>query len=117
MNIDLDKVPLTASEALQMFIAALTDEEKKTIMDLKEDDLALFHHSLGEEIRVMWSMNEANTPLVNSFKLIGITHPEDMSGIIINSTWRQLHKKPIKLKEQVEHYQNYWLKEIGKKMP
>lgn len=117
MNINLDKVPFTVIEALQMFLAALTDEEKSALKEIEENQIAIFHHTLGEDIRNNWSMWEENTPLVNSFKQIGITHADDMSGIILVSAWRQLNKKAIKLQEQVKTYQEYWLKEIGKKMP
>lgn len=117
MKIDLDKVPLTCSEALNMFLGALEPDERKTFVDMKEEDISLFHHSLGEEIRNMWSLWEKDTPLVNNFKLFGITHPDDMSNIILTSAWRTLHKKPLKLQEQIKYFQDFWMKEIGKKMP
>jgi len=41
-----------------------------------------------------------------------------MSGIILDSFWRQLNGKPIKLDEQIKHYQDYWKKaEQEQKMP
>lgn len=113
----MDKVPSSASEALQMFTKALTDEEKIALKEVEEDQIALFHHTWGQDIRNEWSMWEKDTPLVNSFRTMGITHPDDMSGIILRSAHRQLNKKPIKLQEQVKLYQDYWMKEIGKKMP
>lgn len=113
----MDKVPLSTSEALHMFLEALTEEEKITLKEVEENQIALFHHTLGQDIRNEWSMWEKNTPLVNSFQTIGITHPDDMSGIILTSAHRHLNKKPIKLQEQVKSYQDYWMKEIGKKMP
>jgi hypothetical protein len=117
MNIDLDKVPLTPNESLSMFMAALTDEEKKALHDVSDDQIALFLHSWGVEIINLWSLNEANTPITNGYKLLGITHPSDIVNIILLSTHRQLHKKPIKLKEQIQTIQEYWKKEIGKPMP
>jgi hypothetical protein len=38
----------------------------------------------------------------------GIFHPDDMSGIILDSFWRHLHSQPIKLEEQTAYYQEYW---------
>lgn len=116
MNIDMDKVPSSASEALQMFLKSLTDEEKKTLKEI-EEDISVFHHSWGEYIRNEWSMLEKDTPLVRSFNMMGITHADDMSGIILRSAYNLLNKKPIKLNEQIKNIQNYWMKEIGKKMP
>lgn len=117
MNVDMDRVPSTVAEALQMFLKALTDEEKKALEEIGEDDISLFHHTWGQDMRNDWSMLEKNTPLVNSFNVIGISHADDMSGIILRSAHRQLNKKPIKLNEQVKQFQEYWMKEIGKKMP
>ncbi len=117
MNIDLDSVPSSVSEALQMFLKSLDDEEKKALKEIEEDQISLFHFTWGQDMRNDWSMFEKDTLLVNSFKSIGITHPDDMSGIILRSAHRQLNKKPIKLNEQVKQYQEYWVKEVGKKMP
>lgn len=117
MKIDLDKVPITITEALEMFLSALDDDEKKTFSEIEENQIAIFHHTLGQDIRNEWSMWEKNTPLVNNFKEIGITHADDMSSILLTSAHRQIHKKPIELKEQVDYYQKYWNKEIGKPMP
>lgn len=117
MNINLDIVPSTVPEAFNMFLEALTDEEKQALIDIEEKHLSLFHHTLGEEIRNMWSMWEKDTLLVNSFKSIGITHADDMSGIILTSAHRKLKNKKIDLQKQVSYYQNYWMKEIGKPMP
>lgn len=117
MNIDLDKVPLTPAESLSMFMSALTDDEKKALHDVKEDQIALFLHSWGAEIKNLWSLTEANIPVTNGYKTMGITHPDDIVNIILLSTHRQLNKNPIKLKEQIQAIQQYWQKEIGKPMP
>lgn len=113
----MDVVPATATEALTMFIEALENDEKDALRDVDDDQTAIFHDTMGKEIRNEWSMYEKDTRLYHSFKAIGITHPDDMSGIIIQSAHRQLNNKPIKLKEQVSKYQVYWKKEIGKPMP
>jgi uncharacterized C2H2 Zn-finger protein len=40
----------------------------------------------------------------------GIYHPDDMSGIILDSYHRNLNGQEIKLDEQVKYYQDYWEK-------
>jgi len=40
----------------------------------------------------------------------GIYHPDDMSGIILDSYHRYLTGKDIKLDEQIKFYQDYWKK-------
>lgn len=117
MNVNLDKVPLTVPESLDMFLDSLDDNEKKALNDIKEEEVALFLHTWGEEMLSSWSLKDETTVLPMSYKSIGITHPDDMIGIILTSAWRILHKKPVKLKDQVQKYQEYWMKEIGKRMP
>jgi hypothetical protein len=117
MNLKMDKTPYGVAEALQIFVKSLNFEEKKAMMEIEEDQVAIFHFTLGTDLRWYWSMTEQDTPLVNSFKGLGITHPDDMSSILLTSAWRQLHKKPLKINEQVKKYQDYWKKEIGKPMP
>ncbi len=113
----MDVVPVTSSEALQMFLKSLEEKEKKEFKQIDEDDIFKFHHTWGREMRNAWSMSEKNTPLVNCFKTMGITHPDDMSTIILRSAHRQLNKQPIKLTDQIKKHQEYWMKHIGKKMP
>jgi len=42
------------------------------------------------------------------FNNLGIYHPDDMSGIILDSYHRYLTGKKIKLDEQVGYYKAYW---------
>ncbi len=117
MNIDMDRIPNTTSEALKMFLEALTDEEKITLKELEEDQVAIFHHTWGQFLRNNWSMWVKDTPLTRNFKSMGITHADDMTGILLTCAWRQLNRKPLKLHDQVKKYQEYWQNKIGKPMP
>lgn len=105
MKIDLDKVPAGCSEALQMFLKALSTEEKKAFAKLEEKQTVLFHHTWGQELRNEWSMWEPDTPLVNNFKSLGITNADNMIKIIFVSAWRTLNKKAIRLQEQIDELQ------------
>ena len=58
------------------------------------------------------------SPLARYFNRLGVFHPDDISGIILTSFWRHLNGRPIKLDEQVKHYQDYWKKiEEERKVP
>ncbi|MBM3249319.1 MAG: hypothetical protein FJZ09_00525 [Candidatus Omnitrophica bacterium] len=39
---------------------------------------------------------------------MGISHPDDMSGIILDTFWCHLNGKPLKVEERVKDYQEYW---------
>jgi hypothetical protein len=84
--------------------------EKEDFEEIKtgvEDDMVLYHHGLGRHLRNEWGLWSGSI-LKEWFKEKGIYHADDMSGIILDSFWRHLNNKPIKLDEQIKHYQDYW---------
>lgn len=66
------------------------------------------HHSFGRNIRNNWKLWQENTILHEWFKLQGIWHADDMSGIIIDSYLRRAKNQSIDLDEQIQYYKNYW---------
>ncbi len=70
-------------------------------------DMILHHHGLGTRIRNNWVL-WAGSRLSEHFSAQGITHPEDMSGIILDSFWRHLNGRPLDLEGQVACYRAYW---------
>jgi len=75
-----------------------------------EDDMTQYHMGLGMWMRNNWGL-WGGSRLAAWFNAQGINHPDDMSGIILDSFWRYLNGKPIKLDEQVKYYQGYWKKQ------
>ena len=65
------------------------------------------HGSLGLWIDHKWQLSEGSR-LSAYFRKMGVPHPQYMVGIIITSYHRQLHKKDLKVKEQVEHFKELW---------
>ena len=84
-------------------------KDLKTFKKSNEKELSLYHLGLGVWIRNNW-IRPKNSPLANYFAKMGITHPDDMSSIILKSFHRHLNNKDIKLKEQVRYYRDYWNK-------
>jgi len=72
-----------------------------------EEDMIDYHHGLGTWLRNNWGLWKGSR-LSKWFNARGIKHPDDMSGIILDSFWRHLNNKPINLDEQVKYYQDYW---------
>ena len=60
--------------------------------------------------------NESNriAKLVKDFNSLGIQHPDDMSTIIMVSAYRALNNKPIRMKQQIKFYKNYWEKQLNR---
>lgn len=79
----------------------------KNMNEGSEESMIGYHMSLGLWIRNNWGLR-GGSRLSKYFNKIGIDNADDMSGIILDSFWRHLHSKPIKLKEQVASYQMFW---------
>lgn len=83
-------------------------KERKAVTDL--------HFGTGMHIRNGWNLWKGRNRISIFFRFRGISHPDDMSGIILTSFHRHLNNKPIKLKEQIKSYEKYWnaLKNVDK---
>lgn len=75
-----------------------------------------YHHFLGMHIRNEWGL-WAQGPLVKYFNIIGIYHADDMSGIILESYWRDKHNLDLDIDGQVKRYRAYWKKTTGNEIP
>jgi peroxiredoxin len=84
-----------------------------TMMTKSENDMIEYHHGLGTWLRNNWGL-WAGSRLAQYFRQLGIHHPDDMSGIILTSFWRQLHGQEIRLTEQVNYYKEHWRKSAEK---
>jgi hypothetical protein len=87
----------------------LSKEDIEKIKDGTEHEMIRYHFGLGMWMRNNWGL-WSGSRLSRSFNEKGIHHPDDMSGIILNSFWRHLNNKPIQLDEQIKFYQEYWKK-------
>jgi hypothetical protein len=87
----------------------LSKEQIEKMKNGTEKDMIDYHMGLGLWLRNNWGLWRGSR-LSKWFNDKGIRHPDDMSGIIFDSFWRHLNGKPIKLDEQVKHYQDYWKK-------
>jgi len=85
----------------------------KDCANLKCGDPVLFHHSTGRWMRNEWGLWDTKSKLSKEFNAIGIFHADDMSGIILETAFRILNKRPIDLVEQVNGYKEYWKKNVN----
>jgi hypothetical protein len=97
---DLDDCLVELAKMLP--VTALQDMKSCT-----EDDMILYHSNFGMGLRNDWGLWKGSR-LSSYFHGLGIYHPDDMSGIILVSFWRHLHGKPLKVQEQIHHYQEFW---------
>lgn len=107
MNLDLDKVPTTLDEAVEMLYASLEEEDKNFIKNESPDSI---HHGAGRWLRNNWSLWQRETPLVQWFiKNLGIGHADDLSGTIHAALWAKVKGEKFDAIAHVEHYKKHWI--------
>jgi hypothetical protein len=92
-------------EQLNLMLKPNTIEEIKS--KTEEAFSSASHFGLGLWMRNNWGLWKSSR-LYLYFKEKGIFHPDDMSGIILDSYHRKLNGKEIELEKQIEKYQEYW---------
>lgn len=84
------------------------DSTKIQVKNWEEKEFAgKVHLGFGMWMRNNWRL-WGGSRLSKYFNDLGIHHPDDMSGIILDSYHRHLNNKEIKLEEQIKYYQDYW---------
>lgn len=104
-------IPKNLEDCFKTLDRIYEDSIKLEIAKLSEDEYSSGNHLFGIGI---WMRNNwqlwVGSRLSKYFNQIGIYHPDDMSGIIMDSYHRYLRKEEIHLEEQVKYYQDYWKK-------
>jgi hypothetical protein len=115
----IDYTPETLEECYAYLDKFLQDKEVFKNVD-DEAVSGIGHHTLGRWLRNQWhlwwsekfaeeSIEEKDSlypqtkpALKTFFENLGITHPDDMTGIVIRSYHRYLNGRPVELEKQVE---------------
>lgn len=103
------EVPSTLDESLLALDKLLSKKDKQFIQDNDEKKFkTMSHHTIGRWIRNHWGLWNGSELKDFFIKETKLSHPDDMSGIILTSYWRKSHDKPLKIKEQIKYYQDFW---------
>lgn len=125
----IDYAPETLDECYAYLDKFLQDKE--VFKSCSDDQVtAIAHHGLGRWLRNQWHLwwsekfaegalsekdslyPQTKPELKKYFESLGITHPDDMSGIVILSYHRKLNNKPIELEKQVEETIKFYKNEL-----
>lgn len=105
---NLDKVPSTLEDAIDMIIADLTEDDLDYLENNKSTTI---HLSYGRYIRNIWSLWDSETVLVQHFlNRFDIGHADDISGIILECVWRKVNSVDLDVESQVKKYHEHWTK-------
>lgn len=100
--------PKTLEEAHQLLEKMLPKEELAKIDAMKtEDEMIEFHFGLGRGLRNGWGL-WGGGPLAQHMNKLGFRHPDDMSGVILETFWCRRHNKDYRLKDRAAYYDSYW---------
>jgi hypothetical protein len=103
-------IPRDLEDCFKQIDSFWNDSTKLKVKQWTEDEFsARVHFGFGMWMRNNWQL-WGGSRLSKYFNDLGVNHPDDMSGIILDSYHRYLNQKEIKLDEQVLFYKNYWKK-------
>ena len=100
-------IPADLDECFSELKKIMTPQQLEEFKNKKEEEVVGYHMGLGKWIRNNWGLWQGSR-LAEYFNKMGIHHPDDMSGIILDTFWCHLNGKPLKVEERVKDYQEYW---------
>jgi hypothetical protein len=109
-------MPTTFEEAVSgmtHIISVMREEDKDYLINQKTAELfaASLHHNIGRSIRNNWMLWDKTSPLVRHFEIrYGVTHADDISGIVIMCTWQFLNSQPMTPEKYAKSCIDYWKK-------
>lgn len=103
-----EPIPTTLAEAHVALERILPADELSKIDSMKsERDMIEYHHGFGTWIRNNWRLWRGG-PLASHMEKLGFSHPDDMSGVILNTFWCKRHGKDFRLKQRAAETAQYW---------
>jgi hypothetical protein len=98
------KTPDNLDECLEALPKLLGKTDTAIFKNTPENEIPFRYHSgLGRWIRNQWGLWQSSRLAVH-FKSMGITHADDMSGIILHAWHRTLNNKPVEVEKLVRLY-------------
>lgn len=93
-------IPKDLEDCFRELDKLLTENNKE---EFRKNSPISYHMGLGRNLRNRWGL-WTSSRLQEYFLDLGVTHPDDMSGIILDSYYRYLNGKDIDLDKQLSRY-------------
>ena len=97
----------TLVAAAECIRATLSDEDHAAIVESEYSSLIRFHFGLGMGLRNQWGLWGYSTPIAKYLAEAGVEHPDNMSGVIINSYWLHHNVCSLDRDDAVEAYLDF----------
>lgn len=103
-------VPKNLNDAVLYLNCQWSEKDKQEFKNKPEKEAVTdLHFGTGRAIRNNWGLwGKGINRLKLYFRIKGITHPDDISSIILTSFHRHLNNKDKNLKNQVQEHKKYW---------
>lgn len=102
--------PKDFQQSLIQLDSMTTPEMKTVVKCLPDGDFSrMVHDNFGMYLRNNWGL-WGDSELAKNLYHMGVLHPDDMTGIILDSFQRQLKGERLNLKHQINQYHEYWRK-------
>ncbi len=100
-------IPRNLDDAHAELMKLLPPDELQRIRDMKSEfDMIDYHFGLGMGLRNDWGLWRGSR-LSRRLNFMGIWHPDNMSGVILQSFWCKLHNQPFQLQNQEARFRAY----------
>jgi hypothetical protein len=107
-HLDGRYIPMDLLDCFRNLDTLMDDGVRERFMAFSDEEVdKRTHGSLGKWLDNRWSISEGSR-LTAYFRKMGVPHPDYMTGIIIRSYHRHLHKRDLKVKEQVNEFKKLW---------
>ncbi|PIQ15331.1 MAG: hypothetical protein COW67_08880 [Flavobacteriales bacterium CG18_big_fil_WC_8_21_14_2_50_32_9] len=107
---EVKSIPSDFEGCLRQLDSLTSNEMKEWIKCLPDGEFSRYvHHGFGMYLRNNWGL-WGDTKLAKNLYEMGILHPDDMTGIILDSYQRRIKGEDIRLQEQLKYFQDYWHK-------
>ncbi len=100
-------IPKDIDDAHRELEKMLPEEVIAKMRKNAHEDMALYHFGLGMWMRNNWGLWKGSR-LSKYFNELGVHHPDDMSGIILDTFWCYLNDEPQNLQKRISEIQEYW---------
>lgn len=101
------EIPETLEACFQYFDTIITFDQME---EIKTGQMEAFHlhHGLGRWIRNNWGLWTQEGPLYRYLTGIGLTHPDDMSNMILEAYHAQVREETYDIEAYVLKCIQYW---------
>lgn len=109
MNPNIDVVPSTLDQAVEILYKGLSETDRTFIMARRPSEA---RETLGSAIRNSWSMGDATMPLATWFRrTLGVSRANDTSDLVLRSLWAKVRGEGFDLQTLVDEIKLHWTRQ------